>query len=79
MHYLKSQGVLQVNNVGHRGAAYKKVWELSVEDVVGAPAYVPYLHIFFNRAPGPEFLFHWDDNWFVYECRVTCTFLLLLH
>ncbi len=54
MHYLKSQGVLQVNNVGHRGAAYKKGWEPSVVAVAGAPS-VPYSHLLLNRAPGPEF------------------------
>lgn len=55
MHYLKSQGVLQVNNVGHRGAAYQKGWEPSVVAVDGASSYVPYLHLLFNRALGPEF------------------------
>jgi len=45
MHYLKSQGILQVNNVGHRGAAYKKGWDLSVVVVSGAASYVPYSHL----------------------------------
>lgn len=50
MHYLKSQGVLQVNNVGRRGAAYKKGWKPSVVAAPGAP---PFSNLLFRHVPVP--------------------------